>query len=346
MPGYDTVAATREESIGKSQDIGIECIMENSMVEVKVAFWNQENLFDTEKATRDAMVRNRLASELVGWNASVRDRKIRQMVRGIKSLFDGAGPDLLGVCEVENVKIVKQLARKSHQPGKSYQVVGHPSPDKRGIDVSFVYDETKLDLLEGGFRVVDLSYPTRDIFWARFKVVGTGGEFVAVNNHWPSRGNPSLARRTTARSARRLLYQLVSQREGNPDLPVIFMGDFNDNPIDASLEELGSTRKRATVMSSKANPKLLNLSLSMYEARPPGSYKYGSKWHVFDQFLVSRGMLLANSRVRVKADSIGIHNTSLLRRNDGSPRRHGRPASDYHPNGFSDHFPITVLLEA
>jgi hypothetical protein len=54
----------------------------------------------------------------------------------------GAGPDLLGVCEVENRFVLDSLvaAIQTPLPGRNYNIVHADTDDARGIDVAFLYD--------------------------------------------------------------------------------------------------------------------------------------------------------------------------------------------------------------
>ena len=87
------------------------------MPEQYLAWWNLENLFDEEDAPPDRRpdkVRRAIAEDVVGWTAQLRDYKIAQRASVIGQMNDGAGPDLLGVCEVENrfvvILLVDELA--------------------------------------------------------------------------------------------------------------------------------------------------------------------------------------------------------------------------------------------
>ena len=114
------------------------------MPNINVAWWNLENLIDHQNAPRDEDLKKILKSELKGWTAAVRDRKILQLAKIIKMMFNGAGPSILGVCEVENEDVVQKLADASNIPGRNYSVVSHESHDARGIDTSFIIDKNEL----------------------------------------------------------------------------------------------------------------------------------------------------------------------------------------------------------
>jgi hypothetical protein len=103
------------------------------------------------------------------------------------------GPDLLGVCEVENRFVIDRLVERVNTKlpaPRSYAVVHADTDDLRGIDVAFIYDDTlfrvPLPLEESVFfHVVMRRYATREI--------------VAVfGNHWPSRSGGQFESEDTA----------------------------------------------------------------------------------------------------------------------------------------------------
>jgi predicted extracellular nuclease len=63
----------------------------------------------------------------------------------IAAMNTGHGPDLLGVCEVENRFVVDRLVERVNAmlpATRSYAVVHADTGDARGIDVAFIYDDT------------------------------------------------------------------------------------------------------------------------------------------------------------------------------------------------------------
>ncbi len=76
-----------------------------------VAFWNLENLFAPEGYPgREAWLAKALQKELAGWSEALFRRKIDQLAVIIRQMKGGAGPDILGVCEVENAFVLQTLA--------------------------------------------------------------------------------------------------------------------------------------------------------------------------------------------------------------------------------------------
>src|SRR5919199_365833 len=108
-----------------------------------LAWWNLENLFDEENSPRRTeKLQRTIGADLAGWTPARRDRKVAQLASVIARMNNGAGPDLLGVCEVENRYVLDLLvgALAGRLAGRTYHVVRADTDDARGIDVAFIYD--------------------------------------------------------------------------------------------------------------------------------------------------------------------------------------------------------------
>jgi endonuclease/exonuclease/phosphatase family metal-dependent hydrolase len=320
------------------------------MPDLNIAWWNLENLFDRETAARPPELAQKLANELRGWTTAVRNRKLAQLASVVESMFGGAGPDILGVCEVENERVLNLLVNRINLPGRNYDVVAHNSPDARGIDVSFIVDLNTLQVVATDHQVVVKRSATRDIFWVELTEPTTGATFVAIANHWPARSAGQYEsepfRMLTGETLSFVLSDLFTQSNLGNDLPVILMGDFNDEPFNRSMREyLLGTRDDGSVRRSRSAPRVFNLMWPLMDARNLGTYRYGSEWNMLDQFLVTKGMLRNNSAARVRRDTVEIFRSANILGTGGRPRRFGRPSKNSLDNGgFSDHFPITIIL--
>jgi len=69
------------------------------MTEIKVAFWNVQNLLDT---TASPIAADLEFTPEQGWTTEVFAIKVTNLAKIIKQMHGGAGPDLLGLYEVEN----------------------------------------------------------------------------------------------------------------------------------------------------------------------------------------------------------------------------------------------------
>jgi hypothetical protein len=80
------------------------------VTDIKIAFWNLGNLFDIN-LSETALVHEFTPAR--GWAEEVLDKKIENLAEVIRLLDDdGQGPDLLGICEVENERITQKLLDK------------------------------------------------------------------------------------------------------------------------------------------------------------------------------------------------------------------------------------------
>ena len=153
-----------------------------------MAFWNVENLFEVESADRSENLRRIIAKDIAGWDQSLLESKLRQLSTVIRSMNSGAGPDILGVCEIENRNVLVKLTEQiSNDGGREYQVAHADTSDNRGIDVAFLYDpmvaSTSPDEMFQHWVVK--RYATRELFQVNFKI--DGKTVVLIGNHWPSR---------------------------------------------------------------------------------------------------------------------------------------------------------------
>ena len=121
------------------------------MPEYCISWWNVENLFDIENSpNRSEKLERVLKRELKGWNQEILDKKISQISKIISRINDGNGPDIIGICEVENKAVVERLSDKLNGISiRVYKFAHENTIDNRGIDVAFLYDSTKFDIEKG-----------------------------------------------------------------------------------------------------------------------------------------------------------------------------------------------------
>lgn len=311
-----------------------------------IAFWNLENLFDVESAQRPAKLRKLIAKDLVGWNDALLDAKLNQLSRVIRALDDGRGPDILGVCEVENAAVLHKLAARIAQDGgRRYEVAHADASDNRGIDVAFLYDPTKATTSPDQMfqHWIVKRYATRELFQVNFKV---NGKVVAlVGNHWPSRTAGQYESEPYRMIAGETLSYWVEkiQEVHGAEVPIIVMGDFNDEPFNRSICEYALGVNDPRLVTAGRNPYLLNL-MWPFLAEGAGSHVFDGRWNMLDQIMVSRGIVSGKSgwtvlgRARIEALSMMAHPKKL------GPRRFGVRPNERDQDGFSDHLPVSVTL--
>lgn len=314
-----------------------------------IAWWNVENLFNEENdPNRSEWLQKYLGSELKGWTSEVLSTKLDQLALIIKMMNSENGPDILGVCEAENASVLKKLVGKLTPLERNYAIAHHETEDKRGIDIAFIYDKEKFATAEQFSHRIIKRNPTRDIFQVNFKTT-MGKDLILVGNHWPARISGVFETEPyRIMAGETLSYWLsrITEIKGK-DARVLVMGDFNDGPFSRAITDyaLVSSSKQK-VINSRSTPRLYNL-LAGEIAEGVGSYYYNGPW-LFDQFLASKGLIKSTSDLKIKEGSARVNNFDIMAVGSyRAPKRFGRPSkkSSYNTEGFSDHFPVSVILE-
>lgn len=316
-----------------------------------ICWWNLENLFDEEDSPRRSeKVARALGTSIRGWTPALRDRKIDQLASVVAQMDAGAGPDLLGVCEVENEFVVQAFADavNARLPGRNYSVVHADTTDQRGIDIAFLFDPARFEAPVGERfqHVVMRRTATREIFQVNFRTT-RGRTWAVFGNHWPSRSGgqaESAPYRAIAGETLAYFHERVLDVHGAAT-PALAMGDFNDEPPDPSLTQHAlSTRQRQKVLAA-SSPRLWNLMWDLLGSGD-GSFYFDNFANVLDQFLISKNMTDEAAPIRAVDGSVQLLRFPGMTAPGIYPRPvpfggMGRPVNR---DGFSDHFPIAMLV--
>lgn len=227
-----------------------------------------------------------------------------------------------------------------------YQRVISPGIDARsGIAVLYNRDNVAVEMQEKiNIEISDRS--TKQSFAYQIYLAGHP-PVCLIPSHWPSRGQEKNARdrRRLATDLQVYFQKLVKTATPNATY-VVFCGDFNDEPFDASLTEcLRGTRDRSVARSNSDvlyNPFWRLLGERDCHGSAPalshaGTYfntqNSDTKWYTFDQFLVSQPFVVEKSAWQLLEEETKIWSPSFMRVNNGIA------------HGF-DHYPVTITLEA
>lgn len=322
-----------------------------------VAWWNVENLFDHKDAPRTDKLKRVLQDDLKNWTITLRDQKISQLASVVAQMNNGAGPDLLGVYEIENQTVVQllldQINTRLPTP-RSYKIAHADTDDERGIDVAFIYDTTLLEVplpLTDSvfFHVVMKRNATREIVQVNFTTkTGTPRTWAVFGNHWPSRrggAEASAGYRAIAGETLAYFHQRVLEVHG-PNTPVLVMGDFNDEPFNTSLDTHALSRRQSELVINGDNPYLWNLTYPLL-GTPDGSFYFENQPNMLDQFLINKNM--AKPTMPISADPTTMHligfpgMTSTGRYKKPIPFE-GLGKTTANTAGYSDHFPIGLTV--
>ena len=318
------------------------CAVTYSMAQrLTVMELNVENLFDTQHDT----LKNDyefLPDGSYHWTRTRYWRKLNRVGQTIIACGSPVGeerakedmwsmPDLVGLCEVENDTVLRDLTKRSLLRKARYSYVMTDSPDERGIDVALLYSPFTFQLLNSyPLRITPLKdmRPTRDVLYAAGRLL-TGDTLHVFVVHAPSRSGGERATRPNRRLvAERLIGAVDSIRALSPDAHLLLMGDFNDyadSPALQLLEQHG----------------LVNVSKGAQGSNgAKGTYRYQGDWGSLDQMLTSRSLAQ-------RVDNCIIYDAPFLLEKD---EKYGgvKPKRNYlgprYRNGFSDHLPLVLFF--
>lgn len=309
-------------------------------------FYNVENLFDT---IDDAEKRDEefLPDGENRWDSDKYLHKLDQMSEVISKVGKDYSPDgvaILGLSEIENRQVIEDLIKMPALIDFGYQIVHYDSPDRRGVDVGLIYQKKYFEVTNSTsnqLRIEDMDeFYTRDQLVVSGKLLGDPIHFIV--NHWPSRYGGEKRSRPLRNAAAVLSRQLVDSLLAiDPDAKIILMGDLNDNPNNESVKDI--MRAKGDI-SKLAAGDLYNPMYAMYK-KGIGSNAYRDTWSLFDQTLLSQG-LLGEEYSTFTFYKAHIFNKGFLIQKDG--RYKGYPyrsfAAGTWQGGYSDHFPVYVVL--
>lgn len=318
----------------------------------KVVFYNLENFFDT--VNDPEVLDDEFTPEgAKNWTLEKYNKKLGNIER---VLFDIAAinkdyPAVIGVCEVENRNVLEDIAATPKLSPANYRIVHHDSPEARGVDVAFFY---RPDVFqpegEKAFRTEIPSLPdfkTRDILtlWGKIE----GEDFFFMVAHWPSRlgGKEASAFKRIA-VGKQMRSIADSVRQIRPDVKVVMMGDFNDDPTDASITQgIGAKLKTKELQQGDYFAPYAAMLKAGY-----GTLAYGDAWNIFDNMVVTENLVnAAKGKLRLqKAEGSKFYGNIFKRhymiQKEGQYK--GYPLRTYVGNsfqgGYSDHFPVYIYI--
>lgn len=320
---------------------------ELSRGDVRLMFYNCENLFDTDD---DPLKRDEefLPDGDRNWSKYRYWKKLSNIYKVIIAVGGWDAPEIVGLCEIENLKVLRDLVNNTPLSRIGYEIVHYESPDKRGIDVALFYRPDKVELLYS--KAIPINFPnepnhkTRDILQVKILTKNEDTLHVFIN-HWPSKWGGQLETEPSRIFVASILRESVdSIFSMNKNANIVITGDFNDEPEDKSLKH----HLNAKLVYDKYEPgELYNLSYYLEHEKQLGSHKYRSEWGILDQMIISGSLLNKNSKLKTTIDNTSIFNAEFLLEKDESylGKKPFRTYTGFKFNdGFSDHLPVYIDL--
>jgi hypothetical protein len=316
-----------------------------------IAFYNLENLYDIE----DDITINDEASPIMemaeGVRAEVYQKKLTSMARVMRKIGadkSQSAPSILGVCEVENRKVLEDLVNHPLLIEFDYGIEHYDSPDRRGIDTGLLYKKSDFKVLNSqSNELLIYRASTGKRIYTRDQLVVTGeldGDKMSfIVNHWPSRSGGEQKSRASRVSAAALNQKAIDSLHSIDAMSKIFvMGDLNDDPTnDSVLVTLNAQKDREDVRPQMIYNPYIQMLKDGYN-----TLAYRDAGNIFDQIMFTYPLLNEANQSGYRYYQANIYNPSFMTNKSG--RYKGYPLRSFanggFTGGFSDHFPVYVYL--
>ena len=319
--------------------------MSDSFHKHPIVFYNVENLFDTHD---DVSLQGNEEFTPMGDKLWDEDRYLTKLSKLVEALMliNGTTPLAFGMAEIENRGVVEDLIKTGALAQRNYQIVHYNSEDRRGMDCAFVYDAGFIQSVTERKLMIEVDdepyFRTRDIIYMK-AAIGNSHFIHFFVNHWPSRRegiSESENRRKAAASILRREIDRILNVEKNAN--ILVMGDFNDTPHDFSMRNI----LRAKGQHEQSKGDLINLLIEE-QKDGLGTTVHMREWDVFDQLIVSQGLLQGQSGLQIEGNNAHIAHRKELVFNfpDGGSKPSATYGGDTYHGGYSDHLPVYLNIK-
>lgn len=286
------------------------------------------------------------------YNTKIYKKKLENAAKVIAELgsqYTKTAPAIVGLIEVENRQVIQDLVKQPVLAKYDYGIIHYNSYDYRGIDVALIYQKRRFTVTNSLKKELKVYGPDGKREYTRDILVVSGildNEKVAFfMNHWPSRRGGeavSLPKRNAA--AALLKQQMDSIRTEDPATKLFAMGDFNDDPVSASLKN--HLKAAASEKDLSDEKPYLNLMYPLYK-KGIASLAYQDAPNLFDQIIVSKNLVLDKNPKEYSVYKAEVYAPAYLVNKEGNYK--GYPFrswnGDQFTGGYSDHFPAFVILQ-
>lgn len=313
-----------------------------------LAFYNVENLYDTEN---DSLTfdDDRTPNGKDNWTQKKYEAKLQNISKVISQIGHPqvqTSPDIIGLCEIENKKVLEDLIAHPNLQNKNYGIIHFDSPDERGIDVALIYKKAAFIPTTFQSRRLLLFNEEGERDYTRDQLV-VGGilddeQIYCIVNHWPSRSGGEARSKPNRLAAAKLNKRIIdSILKIDHNAKIISMGDLNDDPVDDSLRKILKTTGKKNKLEENG---LFNPMEKLYK-KGIGSLAYRDKWNLFDQLYFTANLLIKEDGT-YRFWNASVFTAPYLFSKKGKYK--GYPFRTYaggnYTGGYSDHFPVYIYL--
>jgi len=311
----------------------IPCYSSEEQDSLLIMFWNLENFFDYHDSGSNSADYEFSSFSKKHWTKKKFQAKCNAISKTILSLYDKYKtiPDIVGVAEVENKWVLKQLINNTLLKKLDYDIIHYESPDPRGIDVALLYRKSVFkEIYSQPCRIVNKDSTgqkllTRDILLAQFETIKSNNKIDILVNHHPSKFGGSSVSYWKREAAMKKLKSVTDSLSAAGSENIVIMGDFNDTPENPLFQLI--------------TDKFINLSYKATGGQ--GTIRYKGNWEIIDMFFVSKYLNENNPKMIIyQPNFLTIRDRTYI--GDIPFRTYSGPR---YKGGVSDHRPILLQLK-
>jgi len=315
--------------------------------------WSNELLVGKKVIRRQVLADDFTPNSPKRWGTKYYNQKLANEAKVISELgrqYTNDNPAICGLIEVENRQVIEDLIKQPILAKSNYGIVHYNSYDARGIDIAVIYQKNRFIVQDSYTKEIKIYNEegrrqyTRDVL----VVIGLldGEKMALFMNHWPSRsGGEAISQQKRNAAAVVLKNEMNKLSSENPEIKLISMGDYNDDPISPSLKKHLGAVGDPSELSDKSP--YYNLMYKLYKS-VIASLSYRDAPNLFDQIIISRNLYstekITPTYSLFKAE---IFAPSYLVNKEGQWK--GYPFrswdGDRFTGGYSDHFPAVSVIQ-
>lgn len=308
---------------------------------LSILSYNVQNLFDDVRDGGEYYNYNPASGK---WGSEMFQNKLNNLAEVIRE----TDADIIVLFEIENQNCIDSLVR-FYLPTRGYRYNYCLDQENSNINTAVIsripVTRIQVHRLELGRSVL------RNINELFFEYRGT--EFEIIANHWKSK----LGGNEETEAKRRLAAQTVRRLLKNNPLPVIVVGDLNEDlyelkkqqyryptaliPLNELHRIAESDRGSALIFSEKKADIRGDILYSIWNELPSekGSYFYNSEWQKIDHIFVNEAIIDSERKPNILRCELPAYDFMINR--NGKPRSFSTKTF----TGISDHFPLFIELE-
>lgn len=317
-------------------------------LEVKIASYNVENLFDMN--TDGNEYEEYIPNGDWGWNEDI----YRVKLRNTAQVISGINADIIGLQEIESETALKALKAELNRQGLYYRYYLFARNKNSSVNTALL---SRYPIQSGLRHPITYNGRYRDILEAKIDI--NGKPLRVFVNHWKSKSGPESKR---ILSAKRLSQRLAELSENEP---FVLLGDFNSHyeeyktflksrkhndtdgitGINHVLKTIDDEGNPITYVSLKNNDgHLYNLWYELDEKKR-WSHQYKGKGEGLDNMIISPALADGEGIEYVRGSFERFDPDFLFYKGKVFRWQHSKTHPKHHlGEGYSDHLPIYALF--